>query len=358
MNHLSCSTGRQSLDPLSAGWDNYTSTHNAKHTSSLRGTFRTMDTKRDPGRTFATIAPLTLPLSSILDTHSFAGEMVGAMATAKRRRLRPDDPFLAAGNEIALRNTFTQVFFYTLEHEEASALETMLPRTYPCSALGCHQVFESLEECDSHYFNTHTRECRQCRAVLPNDFLLDLHISEAHDSYFASALERKKAKYSCIIASCKSSFECERARHQHLMEVHLFPRWFRFHHTAKGNNFRDGKGRRQGAIKSGRRGKGKRFSKIETSESCTIDTNADESYDERKQKQLMRKKARKERRKKARALIPCKFHLMEGGCERGDRCDFLHVRVPPVSQSEGGGPASDSDTDMAIGSLSNQLTRS
>lgn len=322
-----------------------------------------MDTKRDPGRNFAAIAPLTLLFLSILDTFSFAGEMVGMMATAKRRRLRSDDPFFAAGNEIALRDTFTQVFFYTLEHEEASALETMLPRTYPCSSLGCHQVFESLEECDSHYFNTHTRECRQCRAVLPNDYLLDLHISEAHDSYFASALERKKAKYSCVIASCKSSFECERARHQHLMEVHRFPRWFRFHprgNTAKGNNFRNGKGRRQGATRSGRRGKGgKRFTKIDATEPGTIDTNADESYDERKQKQLERKKARKERRKKARALIPCKFHLMEGGCERGDRCDFLHVRVaPPVSQSEGGGPASDSDTDMAIDSLSNQLERS
>lgn len=288
--------------------------------------------------------------------------MVGTMATAKRRRLRPDDPILAAGNEIALRDTFTQVFFYTLEHEEASSLETLLPRTYPCFALGCHQVFESLEECDSHYFNTHTRECRQCRAVLPNDHLLDLHISEAHDSYFASALERGKAKYSCLIASCKSSFECERARYRHLMEVHLYPRWFRFHPrgiTAKGNNFTSSKdkSRRQGAIRSGRRGKGKRFSKIDTSESGTIDTNADESYDERKQKQLERKKARKERQKKARALIPCKFHLMDGGCERGDRCDFLHVRVPPVCQSEGGGPASDSDTDtdMAIDSLSNQL---
>ena len=306
--------------------------------------------------------------SIILATYSFAGEMVGTMATAKRRRLRPDDPFLTAGNEIALREAFTQVFFYTLEHEEASSSETMLPRTYPCSALGCHQVFESLEECDSHYFNAHTRECRQCRAVLPNDHLLDLHISEAHDSYFASALERGKAKYSCLIASCKSSqFECERARHRHLMEVHLYPRWFRFHprgNTAKGNNFSNGKGRRQGAIRSGWRGKkGKRFSKIDTctSKPGAIDTNADESYDERKQKQLERKKARKERQKKARALIPCRFHLMDGGCERGDRCDFLHdVRVPPVvSQSaEGGGPASDSDADMAVNSLSNQLERS
>lgn len=307
------------------------------------------------------IAPLMLLISSILATYSFTGEMVGTMATAKRRRLRPDDPFLAAGNEIALRDTFTQVFFYTLEHEEASSLETLLPRTYPCSALGCHQVFESLEECDSHYFDTHTRECKQCRAVLPNDHLLDLHISEAHDSYFAAALERGKAKYSCLIKSCKSSFESESARHRHLMEVHLYPRWFRFHprgNTAKGNNFSNGKGRRQGAIRSGASLRGKRFSKIDMSEPGAIDTNADESYDERKQKQLERKKARKERQKKARALIPCKFHLMDGGCERGDRCDFLHVRVPPVSQSEGGGPASDSDTDIAIDSLSNQLERS
>lgn len=292
--------------------------------------------------------------------------MVGTMATAKRRRLRLDDPFLAAGNEIALRDTFTQVFFYTPEHEEASSLETMLPRTYPCFALGCHQVFESLEECDSHYFNMHTRECTQCRAVLPNNHLLDLHISEAHDSYFASALERGKAKYSCLIASCKSSFECERDRNRHLRNVHIYPRWFRFHprgDAAKGNIFSNGEGRRQGEKRSFRRGKGKRFSKTDTSESGTIGTNAitntNESYDERKQKQLERKKARKERQKKARALIPCKFHFfMEGGCERGDRCDFLHVRVPPVSQSERGDGPSDSDTDMAIDTLSNQLERS
>lgn len=282
--------------------------------------------------------------------------MVGTMKTARRRRLRPDDSFLAAGNDIALRDAFTQVFFYALEQheEESSILET---KKYPCSAYGCHQVFESLEECDSHYFNMHTRQCRECGAVLPNDHLLDLHISESHDSYFASALERKRAKYSCLIATCSSSFECERARNQHLKDIHLYPRWFRFHprgNATRGNKNRNGKGRRQGKKKhrNGRRG---------AFEPGNVGTNTNETYDERTQKQLERKKARKERQKKARALIPCKFHLMEGGCERGDRCDFLHasgpqIRGPPVSQNECSGPAS--DTDMAIDTLSNQLERS
>lgn len=301
---------------------------------------------------------------------------------ASRRRLRPDDLFFAAGNEIALRDTLTQIFFYTVtvEYEESSSLHTILmPKTYPCPAHGCHHVFESLEECDSHYFNMHTRECGQCRAVLPNDHLLDLHISEAHDSYFASALERGKATYSCLIATCESSFECERARHRHLTEDHLYPRWFRFHPQGgaiRGNlHYCTSKGRK-GEKRIGRRGKGKRSTTPDTFEPGTLlGMIADESYEERKQKQLEKKKARKERQKKARALIPCKFHLMEGGCQRGDRCDFCHSSEIPVKLGLHAPvlvPASDSDTCtivhvdlyrstdtcLAIDALSKQLERS
>eukprot|EP00563_Minutocellus_polymorphus_P001726 CAMPEP_0181026604 /NCGR_PEP_ID=MMETSP1070-20121207/3729_1 /TAXON_ID=265543 /ORGANISM="Minutocellus polymorphus, Strain NH13" /LENGTH=287 /DNA_ID=CAMNT_0023103809 /DNA_START=166 /DNA_END=1029 /DNA_ORIENTATION=- len=283
--------------------------------------------------------------------------------TARRRRLRPDDPFLAAGNEIALRDAFTQVFFYTMDHKESSSYDAMRPNLYmyPCSAHGCHQAFESLEECDSHYFNTHTRECGQCRAVLPNDHLLDLHISEAHDWYFATALQRGKASFACLVAACKSSFECERARHRHLMEAHLYPRWFRFHprrNVVGGNILQNDKGRRgQKSRNGGRRGgKGKKGSNTSELDTTRIGTKTDESYEERKQKQLEKKKARKEKQKAARALIPCKFHLMQGGCERGDRCDFLHSSADPGDESTSSNvPASNSDADMAIDALSNQL---
>ena len=276
----------------------------------------------------------------------FVDVMVGTMMTARRRRLRPDDPFFAAGNEIALRDAFTQVFFYTVDHKEPSSYyDAMRPNSYPCSAHGCHQVFESLEECDLHYFNTHTRECAQCRAVLPNDHLLDLHISEAHDSYFATALQRGKASFACLVATCNSSFECEKDRHRHLVEAHLYPRWFRFHHrmqmveTSLQN-------------KKGQRGHKRRGGKGKTSNASELE----KSYEERKQRQIEKKKARKERQKRARAVIPCKFHLMEGGCERGERCDFLHSVVPGnESAASSNVRTSISDADMAIDALSNQL---
>ena len=276
------------------------------------------------------------------------------MMTARRRRLRPDDPFLAAGNEIALRDAFTQVFFYTVDvdhNESSSYYDAMRPNSYPCSAHGCHQVFESLEECDSHYFKTHTRECGQCRAVLPNDHLLDLHISEAHDSYFATALQRGKASFACLVAACNSSFECEKDRHRHLVETHLYPRWFRFHHRMHRveNSLQNKKGQRGQNRNKRLGGKGK----------ISNTSELDKSYEERKQRQIEKKKARKERQKRARALIPCKFHLMEGGCERGERCDFLHSVVPgdESAASSSNVRASISDTDMAtcIDALSNQL---
>ena len=277
--------------------------------------------------------------------------MVGAMMTARRRRLRPDDPFLAAGNEIAPRDAFTQVFFYTVNHEESSCYDAVRTISYPCSAHGCHQVFESLEECDSHYFNAHTRECAQCRAVLPNDHLLDLHISEAHDSYFATALQRGKASFACLVAACDSSFECEKTRHQHLVEAHLYPRWFRFHHRMHRvhveNSLQNEKGQRGQNRNKRLGGKGK----------ISNTSEVDKSYEERKQRQIEKKKARKERQKRARALIPCKFHLMEGGCERGERCDFLHsvVSGDESAASSSNVRASISDADMAIDALSNQL---
>jgi len=50
---------------------------------------------------------------------------------------------------------------------------------------------------------------------------------------------------------------------------------------------------------------------------------------------------RKERRKKNNATIPCRFYNQTNGCWRGDRCMFLHSKVPlmntldtPTSQTQ------------------------
>jgi hypothetical protein len=60
-----------------------------------------------------------------------------------------------------------------------------------CSVPDCGQMFQCTADYESHYNNTHRYSCAQCKKNLPNAHLLDLHISEVHDSYFAVQAEKK-----------------------------------------------------------------------------------------------------------------------------------------------------------------------
>jgi len=69
-------------------------------------------------------------------------------------------------------------------------------------------------------------ECTLCRALLPTAHLLDLHLSEVHDSYFAAQAARKMPIYACLVESCEKKFASIEQRKQHLMDYHKFPKGY------------------------------------------------------------------------------------------------------------------------------------
>lgn len=71
--------------------------------------------------------------------------------------------------------------------------------------------------------------CIQCRRQLPTAHLLDLHITEQHDLYFAASVERgDKPLYACYIEECAMKFYMPSERKDHCITLHKFPVNYRF----------------------------------------------------------------------------------------------------------------------------------
>ncbi|KOB56938.1 Uncharacterized protein OBRU01_25763, partial [Operophtera brumata] len=65
-----------------------------------------------------------------------------------------------------------------------------------------------------HYNSSHRYVCATCKKVLPSPHLLDLHIQENHDSFFA------------VMADKKHSTAADRM--DHCVKTHKLPKDFRF----------------------------------------------------------------------------------------------------------------------------------
>ncbi|KAH8297351.1 hypothetical protein KR044_010568 [Drosophila immigrans] len=71
--------------------------------------------------------------------------------------------------------------------------------------------------------------CIQCRRQLPTAHLLDLHITEQHDLYFAASVERGDTPmFGCYIEECTAKFTGPKERKDHFISVHKFPTNYRF----------------------------------------------------------------------------------------------------------------------------------
>ncbi|XP_017044708.1 protein lethal(2)k10201 [Drosophila ficusphila] len=71
--------------------------------------------------------------------------------------------------------------------------------------------------------------CAECRRMLPTAHLLDLHITEQHDLYFAASVDRgDKPMFSCFLEECTIKFQTPRQRKDHCIVVHKFPANYRF----------------------------------------------------------------------------------------------------------------------------------
>lgn len=54
-------------------------------------------------------------------------------------------------------------------------------------------VFRTYDEFETHYNNSHTNRCLECKKSFPSQYLLDLHHEECHDAF--SAVRREKGEH-------------------------------------------------------------------------------------------------------------------------------------------------------------------
>ena len=215
-----------------------------------------------------------------------------------------NDPFFLKGYQLAWRNEGSVAIYHFDPTTSPSVRETTRRKEhqtqrYPCGVLNCTLSFDSLADCDAHYEESHIFQCFECFTILPTAKLLDLHLEEAHDSFFAAAVERGKAKFSCLV--CDEAFDSIQNRKNHLVAIHRYPKWFRFVPEAHDDAL--DKKKHSWIINHSKSNKLKKMDKEPDSE----------------------KQMRRERQNQKRSKIPCKFFSSRGGCWRGGNCIFLHT---------------------------------
>lgn len=96
-----------------------------------------------------------------------------------------------------------------------------------CNIPNCLKDFDTVFAYESHYHACHINRCKECHKNLPNAHLLDLHLLEAHDAYFALQ-SRLKPMFSCYVKECKIVSNTPEQRKDHCVRDHQFPSNFRF----------------------------------------------------------------------------------------------------------------------------------
>ncbi|GJP53360.1 hypothetical protein CLOM_g12517 [Closterium sp. NIES-68] len=98
-----------------------------------------------------------------------------------------------------------------------------------CPIPGCHVVVQGALALDAHHQAMHRAMCATCSKAFPSNRLLNIHVAEAHDSFFQAKVARGLAMYECLVETCSHRFPSDAARHQHLVARHHYPPSFHFH---------------------------------------------------------------------------------------------------------------------------------
>lgn len=137
--------------------------------------------------------------------------------------IRPmDDPFFEEGDKICgvyIRTGIIDIDDEMLCHE--------VMKTFQCDVPNCKMEFDSLLSYELHYNSYHRYTCSECKKHLLSPHLLDLHVSETHDSFFMALAERKPM-YRCFVENCLILSSNAKERRSHCIEVHKFPHDFKF----------------------------------------------------------------------------------------------------------------------------------
>ncbi|XP_076046241.1 zinc finger protein 511 lethal (2) k10201 [Oratosquilla oratoria] len=143
------------------------------------------------------------------------------------RHFHKDDPLFAAGDGVCI-----QLMKYPYTDIDEEGFFGDKKTQIACRVFGCTQVFTSMAEHAKHTKTCHAHTCNSCGQVLPSHHLLDIHISENHDSFFKTMSE-KEPMYTCLQESCSEKFQTPTERKAHCISVHCFPPSFRFDKTWK-----------------------------------------------------------------------------------------------------------------------------
>ncbi|XP_014280097.1 zinc finger protein 511 [Halyomorpha halys] len=142
--------------------------------------------------------------------------------------MRPiNDPFFEEGDKIC--GVYTRVGI--VDEDEEDLCHNVM-KTFQCDVPNCQLEFDNLLKYDLHYNSCHRYSCSECKKQLPSPHLLDLHISETHDSFFKAASERKPM-FKCFVEDCSVVSLTPKDRRSHCIEDHKFPHDFKFDSARK-----------------------------------------------------------------------------------------------------------------------------
>ena len=123
-----------------------------------------------------------------------------------RRRLKPDDPLFT--DDVAIHDEVTRAAARAAARDlpHHAAQEAALARAGLAAAL------------------RRRHECATCHASHPTAHLLDCHVAEVHDSFWAAQAARRMPVYACLVEGCGRTCCTVEERKQHLIDHHRFPR--------------------------------------------------------------------------------------------------------------------------------------
>ncbi|CAK3856815.1 Hypothetical predicted protein [Lecanosticta acicola] len=89
-------------------------------------------------------------------------------------------------------------------------------------------TFSSYQDYETHYRQSHTNRCLECRVNLPSAHFLELHIAENHDPIVATKRDSGDKTYSCFVEGCDKVCLEWKKRRSHLVDKHGFPKNYDF----------------------------------------------------------------------------------------------------------------------------------
>lgn len=184
---------------------------------------------------------------------------------AKRSR----EASISSPEETALSTTPSQIInTESVEHPaKYSQTDSQTQTTNMRCLLPPHApiTFSSYPEYETHYNQTHSNRCSECKANFPTAHFLSLHISENHDPLIAAQRDRGEKVFACFVEGCEKVCSDWKKRRSHLVDKHGFPRNYDFLVVNSGV---DGK---RSMLRAGVDGKGHRASSRERRGSAQSD---------------------------------------------------------------------------------------